>query len=286
MLTKFIKAPLNRFSRDTDGYVSVESIIVLPAMLWLFGVGWTYFDAFHQQSVNQKANYVIGDMVSRETEMIDSTYVDSAFKLLTNMTVSNAATTDMRIAVVQFDSDTRKWSVVWSQQRGDAMGSSSAALDDTDMDAYQSRLPPGMNNEQLVIVETWEDWHPTFDVGLGSFEITTYSFTSPRYAPQVVFDMDSIPAAAQIATADPSSTGSGSSNAGGNGSTSGGSTSGGSTSGSTQADPTQGTTGQTSSKSDADGGSTDGGSTSGSTSLVGAVVNTVTSVVSFIGGLF
>ncbi|MBP0481399.1 TadE/TadG family type IV pilus assembly protein [Sagittula salina] len=187
MMKKRLKAALSRFSRDTEGYVNVESIIVMPILLWLFGVGWVYFDAFHQQSVNQKANYVIADMISRETNGINGAYVDGAFDLLTTLTKSDDALTDMRIAVVQYDADKDSWSVVWSRQRGSTLRGRSNNLSDADMATYRTMLPAGMDNEQLLIVETWEDWEPAFDVGIGAFDIRTYSFTSPRYAPQIPY---------------------------------------------------------------------------------------------------
>lgn len=185
MLTRFIKSRLARFTRNESGYISTEAIIVLPVMLWLFGAGWVYFDAFRQQSVNWKANYVIGDMISRETDGVTGEYISSAYKLLTTLTKSNENLTDMRLAVIQYDADRDDWSVVWSRQRGSTMSGAKNRLTNADLEGYRDRLPPAMDNEQLVIVETWEDWEPAFDVGIGAFEIRTYSFTSPRYAPQI-----------------------------------------------------------------------------------------------------
>lgn len=40
---------------------------------------------------------------------------------------------------------------------------------------------------QVIMVETAEDYNPVFNVGLDALQIKTYSFTSPRYAPQVLF---------------------------------------------------------------------------------------------------
>lgn len=185
MLIPFIKSRLARFTRNESGYISTEAIIVLPVMLWLFGAGWVYFDAFRQQSVNWKANYVIGDMISRETDGVTGEYISSAYKLLTTLTKSNENLTDMRLAVIQYDADRDDWSVVWSRQRGSTMSGAKNRLTNADLEGYRDRLPPAMDNEQLVIVETWEDWEPAFDVGIGAFEIRTYSFTSPRYAPQI-----------------------------------------------------------------------------------------------------
>lgn len=183
MFRSILPAPLRRFTRDDTGYANVESIIVLPALLWLFGVGWVYFDAFHQQSINQKANYVIGDMISRETDPLDETYIQNAHNLLSALTRSNTENTDFRTSVVQFDAELNDWDLVWS----DAYGARTR-LQKADLYDYIDRLPPAMDNEQLILVETWEDYAPVFKVGLDPFEIATYSFTSPRYTSQVVWE--------------------------------------------------------------------------------------------------
>ena len=183
MFRSILPAPLRRFTRDDTGYANVESIIVLPALLWLFGVGWVYFDAFHQQSINQKANYVIGDMISRETDPLDETYIQNAHNLLSALTRSDTENTDFRTSVVQFDAELNDWDLVWS----DAYGARTR-LQKADLYDYIDRLPPAMDNEQLILVETWEDYAPVFKVGLDPFEIATYSFTSPRYTSQVVWE--------------------------------------------------------------------------------------------------
>ena len=50
------------------------------------------------------------------------------------------------------------------------------------------RLPTTADRDQLILVETWDTYDPVFDVGLSTFDITTYSFTRPRFTPQLVFD--------------------------------------------------------------------------------------------------
>lgn len=183
MLKSILKNRLRRFLDDSQGYVTLEALIVMPALLWLFGVGWVYFDVFRQQGVNQKANYTIGDAISRETDPIDDTYINSAMYLLYTMTKTYGTTSDLRITVVKYDNRKDKWSVVWSEARGDY-----PALQNNDMRDYQERLPIAGHMDQLIVVETWEDYNPVFQVGLDAFEIKTYSFTRPRYAPQVLFN--------------------------------------------------------------------------------------------------
>lgn len=170
------------FARDSRGYVNVEAVIVFPALLFIFGVGWTYFDAFRQQAVNQKANYVISDMISRETEAITPAYLSSARQMLGHLTKSAGTDTDLRVTVVQYNADLG-WQVVWSRE-----GGAYPRLENADMPAYADRLPPGLPGDQLVLVETWDVFDPVFNVGLNTFEITTYSFTRPRYSPNILFE--------------------------------------------------------------------------------------------------
>lgn len=173
---------LRRFFADTQGYITLEALIVLPILLWLFGAGWVYFDAFRQQSVSQKANYVIGDMISRETDPISGVYISNARKLLRELTKTSGTDSDLRVTVVQYDSDDGGWSVIWSKKRGNQ-----SVLRTSDMSDFTTRLPTANSGDQLILVETWDLHEPIFDVGLSDFEITTYSFTRPRYTPQVVF---------------------------------------------------------------------------------------------------
>ena len=190
MNTTTIKALLRKFRRDNEGYVTIEVMFMLPVLFVLFGAAWVYFDVFRQQSVNQKANYAIGDMLSRETEEIDDTFIDNSFKLFgvltKNVTEPDELTgrygADLRISVVEYNANNRRYSVVWSAARGDY-----EELNRNDAENYANRLPNMANNGQVIMVESREDYYPVFNVGLDPLELKTYSFTHPRYAPQVLF---------------------------------------------------------------------------------------------------
>lgn len=171
------------FACDTRGTINVEAIIVFPALLFFFGVGWTYFDAFRQQAVNQKANYVISDMISRETEPLTPNYISNAQQLLRTLTRPGVQDSDIRITVVKYSADLADWELKWSRARG-----GHPALQTADMATYRDHLPQGVGGEELVLVETWDPFDPVFKVGLDAFDIRTYSFTRPRYAPQLVFE--------------------------------------------------------------------------------------------------
>ena len=180
MLIKRLNNRMRRFAEDTNGYITIEAMIVMPALLWFFALGWVYFDAFRQQSVNQKANYTIGDMLSRETDVVSDQYIQNAGEFLRLLTRSDSVATELRVTVVYFNGNTNSWHVAWSKESG-----SKGILTDGDLGAYADRLPAVQGGDSLILVETWDDHEPVFDIGLAPYEIKTYSFTRPRFAPTV-----------------------------------------------------------------------------------------------------
>ncbi len=191
-MTSLLKKHLRRFGRDTEGYVTVEAMIVLPILLWLFGVGWVYFDAMRQQSINQKTNYAIGDVLSRQTEAITEDYVDGVHNLLNTLNKSDETVTGIRVSVIEWDEDSRLWVVNWSRSRGASappLAQDATLTGQGDLrGGTADRLPAAADRDQLILVETWDTYDPVFEVGLNTFDITTYSFTRPRFTPQLVFD--------------------------------------------------------------------------------------------------
>ncbi|MCE0506840.1 MULTISPECIES: TadE/TadG family type IV pilus assembly protein [unclassified Roseivivax] len=178
-----IKSRLTRFRSDTEGSVTVEAIIVLPVLLWLFGVTWVWFDVSRQHAVNQKANFTVADALSRETDPITQTYIDSSYELMKHMAKADNDTFDLRISVVQYNAGPDQYRVLWSEARGEY-----AAHGPDDAELFRHRLPIMANKDQLILVESWEDYTPALEAGLNAFEIAIYSFTRPRFAPQVHFE--------------------------------------------------------------------------------------------------
>ncbi|MBV2360312.1 hypothetical protein KUH32_11035 [Thalassococcus sp. CAU 1522] len=185
-MPSLIKNRLARFARADDGNITIEAVIIFPLLILLFCASWVYFDVMRQQSVNQKANYTIGDALSRETDKVDETYIDNAYNLLLHLTKSQSPATDLRITVVTYrnrgNSGNGEYKIVWSRARGDF-----AELTNADLANMTDRLPIMASGDQMILVETRDWYDPIFDAGLAAFDIKTYSFTRPRFAPQVIF---------------------------------------------------------------------------------------------------
>jgi Flp pilus assembly protein TadG len=179
-----MKTLLRRFGRDTKGSVSVEAVILFPALAVIFAASWVYFDVMRQQSISIKANYTIGDIISRETEVLDDTYITNVQRMMYYLTKGSGEEVDLRVTVVQYNADSLNHDVIWSEARGDW-----SALNDSDLSDYTESLPLMADADQLILVETRDAYTPSFNVsGIGPFDIETYSFTRPRFASQVIFE--------------------------------------------------------------------------------------------------
>ena len=171
-----------RFVRDTSGTVSVEAALYAPLLLFIFAAMFTYFDAFRQQNVNLKAAYTISDLISRETNYVNETYIDS-MHTLTQELVRADSELSTRISVVRWDEGDQKYYMDWSKVRGTAF----QEWTDGTINDVEEKLPQMVDQERVILVETWNQVNPVFNVGLPMMDIQNFVFSRPRFAPQVVF---------------------------------------------------------------------------------------------------
>jgi hypothetical protein len=173
---------LRRFARDSRGSLTVEALIMFPLLFWALLSMLVFFDAYRQSSLNVKAAYTISDMLSREVEPITPAYLDGARNLF-NELARSAEPSKMRVTVVYYSAAQQKFYRDWSQERGGV-----AVLSNTDVAGMADRLPAVPDNERLILVETWADYNPPFNVGIDRQYLYNFVFTRPRFAPQVKFE--------------------------------------------------------------------------------------------------
>lgn len=172
-----LKSRIAQFAQDTRGTVAIEAVIALPILFWTFLASFVYFDAYRQNSINIKAAYMVGDMLSRETNSIDGDYL-TGMKGMFDYLTGAATETKLRVTVVQWDDEDEAYLRDWSKTRGQV-----ASLTNSDLAAMTSKLPIMSDNERLILVETWSHYTPPFSVGLAERDMYNFVFTSPRFAP-------------------------------------------------------------------------------------------------------
>ncbi|MGH1355591.1 MAG: TadE/TadG family type IV pilus assembly protein [Thalassovita sp.] len=179
---KILLARLRAFAEDTRGTVAIEAVLALPVLFWTFLASFVYFDAYRQTSINLKAAYMVGDVLSRETNAVDNDYMDGMMSLFDFLANANNPT-KLRVTVVRWDTDDDAYERDWSQTRGAV-----SALTNSDLVGLESSLPIMSDGERVIIVETWSRYTPPFSVGLESREMYNFVTTSPRFAPLLAWE--------------------------------------------------------------------------------------------------
>lgn len=167
------------FARREDGVIALEAMIMLPLLFWTFLALFSIFDTFRTYAANQKAAFTVGDAISRETVPIDSQYLSGIHGLFDYLALATGSTS-IRVSSIYFDETDDRHYTDWSQVQG-----TKSALTDGQIAGWKTKLPVMVDNERIVLVETWSDYEPPFRTGLEQREIQNFVFTRPRYAPRV-----------------------------------------------------------------------------------------------------
>jgi len=181
-MINFLSKRLKAYGRETDGSVSIEFAVYMPFLLMIFAAIYTYFDAFRQESVNLKAAYTISDLISRETNYVNETYIDSMHSMA-DLLIRSDSSIALRISVVRWDEDDERYYVDWSKVRGTGL----LIWTDANISEVEDNLPTMPDQERVVLVETVNDVTAAFKIGLPDMQIRNFVFTRPRFAPQIVF---------------------------------------------------------------------------------------------------
>ncbi|MDE4142013.1 MULTISPECIES: TadE/TadG family type IV pilus assembly protein [Rhodobacterales] len=179
---KALRHRLKSFCRDSEGSVSVEFALYAPLLLGTFAAFYTFFDAFRQESMNLKAAYTISDLISRETNYINDTYLDSMYAMA-GLLIRGDSSLGMRVSVVRWDEADQSYYVDWSKVRGGGY----EEWTDATIHLVKDDLPSMPDQERVILVETTNTVEPAFRIGIPTMDINNFVFTRPRFAPQVVF---------------------------------------------------------------------------------------------------
>lgn len=164
------------FRDDQKGVIAIETVILIPILIWGYIAMFTIFDTFRQYTTQQKAAYTVADLISRQVTPLDADFLDGSHELFIELSRLNVLP-GMRVTVAKYDTVNQEYVVVWSRTRGGMIGLQSADIAD-----WSDKLPELAEKEQVTIVETRSIYTPFFEIGLGDRSIGNFVFTRPRYA--------------------------------------------------------------------------------------------------------
>lgn len=177
---------LRRFRDDEAGSIAVESMVILPMLVWAYIGTYTFFDAYRAQLTNVKAAYTISDNLSRQTDFITPQYMDSMFALLGFLTGQTADELSLRVTVYEYDASDDAFYAIWSQARGG--GEAVAFLPGQNLEPIEDILPVQAEGTVAIIAETWVDYNPPLSVGINPFTFEDAAMTMPRFAAQLCWN--------------------------------------------------------------------------------------------------
>ncbi|MEM7718737.1 MAG: hypothetical protein AAF222_06000 [Pseudomonadota bacterium] len=174
----------SRFLRNENGSLSVEACFSVPLLAWAIVATFVFFDAFKTLNTTQKATYTIADMVSREEVELDDDYVTALHEVFTYLSGQQGGPSAIRVSTVSMrvDEDTGDEFLQLDNSEG-------ILYDDlTAIDAIEDRIPDLAPGEQLIVVESVQQWTPAFGVGLATYQFREVALARPRFAPRICWE--------------------------------------------------------------------------------------------------
>lgn len=204
------------FASETRGAIAVELVIVLPLLLWALAATAVFFDGFRTRYMAQVAVQTVADAMSRETAAFTSEYMEGMNAVFDHL-ASNSTTTRLRISSVRWNATTSTNELVWSYgTRGltplpdttftllaandheglqalfgsDTSGTFADASLQMPVPDLATRIPPILNGEAMLLVESFSIWTPFAAVGLGQMRLQNVVAIRSRFSSQQVTDDD------------------------------------------------------------------------------------------------
>ena len=168
--------------RDERGSFSVEAILMFPLLVWAFMAMFVFFEGLRESNINLKAAYTVSDLLSRETDLIDQTYLDGMNNVYAWMSRSRNPV-QMRVTVVRYDETADRHVNVWSR----GVNGKPDLTQEGVTEYLTPHVPIMADASTAIVVETWATYDPIMDIGLTDTVIHNVVVTSPRFTEQLMF---------------------------------------------------------------------------------------------------
>lgn len=184
---------LTRFLREERAAVAFESVIIFPILVWAWVGTFTFFDAYRVYNTSIKATFTVADLISRQEFDIEVDEMDGYANMLAAM-IRDHDGVEMRATEIHRGLD-GEYRTVWSHATGTL-----ARLCGNSLTAIQDRLPTVAPGERFVILESFIDFEPAFNMGVNDLDFENFTVTRPRYAGRVPYAGEQCPPPANATT--------------------------------------------------------------------------------------
>lgn len=177
-----MKRTLKRFISDTSAQVAFESVIIFPILVWAWIGTFAFFDAYRVYNTSIKATFTIADLISRQESFLYASDLEGYGRMLEAL-IRDTYGVDMRVTqIVRAENG----DYVIDGDHSYATGNQ-ARLFNANIPALQDQLPSIDYGEYLILVESFVNYRPPFNVGLNDIAFENFTVTRPRMG-RVPFD--------------------------------------------------------------------------------------------------
>lgn len=169
---------VRRLLRGTEGAITVETVLVLPVLVWTFAALTVFWDAYRAGTVALRATHTVSDLVSRETSCLDQGYLDGLGGVFDSLAaggrpggVGRDGPSAIRVSwvrerilsVTSKDGEPDEVRTETELQGSQVSGVLDPVVDLAEIAHLVPALAPG---DEMIVVETSLPWAPIFDAGL------------------------------------------------------------------------------------------------------------------------
>ena len=146
-------------------------------------LGFVFFDGFKNRNTALKATYTIGDILSRRVTAADAEYIDKLQDLYDSLAYTSG-TSAIRVTSLTWNG--KKHRVLWSHSTKEKL----PVLDNDKVrvSSFRNRIPIMAIADTVILVESFTDYNPAFNVGWNHRVFENFVVTSPRFASCLTWD--------------------------------------------------------------------------------------------------
>ncbi len=181
---------IRAFGREERGSIVLETVVMLPLLIWALLAMVVYWDAFRAVNRLDKATYALADTLSRQQAPVAVTTVDRWDDFVQYM-MNNQHTAQVRVTSYRWVPANNRFEVLWSRSPGNLR----PQLTTASLQPLAVRLPMMAASEYGILTEAWVAYEPPLSVPfmnavqIQNMTLEKFTPTPTRFSPLCIVGM-------------------------------------------------------------------------------------------------
>jgi hypothetical protein len=150
---------IKTFGREERGSIVLETVVMLPLLLWALMAMVVYWDAFRTVNRLHKATYALSDTLSRQQAAVPAATIEQWDNFVAYM-MHNEHQADVRVTSYRWVPANNRFEVLWSRSPGNMR----TQLTTASLQPLAGQLPMMGAGQYAILTETWVDYDPPLAV--------------------------------------------------------------------------------------------------------------------------